>query len=329
MSSGRGLRGAQRIAKSLLELLLQADDIPTRNDAEEMAKRILKLREQGRANEVTEEMMEQADPYTMAAYTPLDMSTEARMERAGLLGFNPDEKAYHGAHSDPERHSFDEFGRPVYTTDNPAVANTYTYDEDSTMYDLLVQQDGGLDVDVDGTIFNAISPKYRDRQSGETIADYFTIIEPQHRNREHYFEGKIEQGPVVSTDTIADAAFADEQTNVRLRNIKDRGIFSPRAWPLGGFNETRNDDAFKTSKAIRQWERDMQDASRKPSTVQITYDDGGKLRSRFARFDPEFSHLKNLSAATVPASVGLAQMLQGGDVSKQDIEEYLRKVGGL
>jgi hypothetical protein len=347
MSSGRGLRGAQRIAKSLLEMLLQADDIPTRNDAEEMAKRILKLREQGRANEVTEEMMQQADPYTMAAYTPLDMSTEARMERAGLLGFNPDEKAYHGALNDPERYSFDSDTTPVYTSDNPAVSNTYTNAEDTGMFDLLVKQgpsdnisdqinnlrQKALDVDVQGSSYAAISPNYKTKTGDNTIDDFFDVYlwpENQGQPTQHLIDGETVVGPVTSTDQIAYAMKYDDVPHARIENVVDRGPYSPRAHPIGGFGRSRSFEEYKeTDAANKAWERSMQDASRKPSTDQITYDTGGRLRSRFARFDPEFSHLKNLSAATVPASVGLAQMLQGGDVSKEDIEEYLRKVGGL
>jgi hypothetical protein len=146
----------------------------------------------------------------------------------------------------------------------------------------------------------------------------------------HLIDGETVVGPVTSTDQIAYAMKYDDVPHARIENVVDRGPYSPRAWPIGGMDAFRTEAELKEAdKAIRKWERSMQDASRKPSTDQITYDTGGRLRSRFARFDPEFSHLKNLSAATVPASVGLAQMLQGGDVSKEDIEEYLRKVGGL
>lgn len=325
--AGRGARQAAAFARSLLDFLLQADDIPAKTDAQKMAKRILQLREQGRANEVTEEMMAAADPQTMAAYTPLDMSTEARMERAGLLGFNPDEKAYHGALNNPERFSFDEADRPVYTSDNPAVSNTYFYG-DGSMFDLLVnQRDGGLDIDAQGNSYNLISPTFKDKNTGIPIADYFDSIDAEHTDELHYVDYKRERGPTVSTDTIANAMEDELQTRARIRNVIDRGPHSPSAIPDGGYSSREaykkyNDDALK-------WRDDMQRRSREKSTVQITLDDGGQLRSRFARFDPEFSHLKNLSAAAVPASVGLAQMLQGGEFTKDDIEKYLKSVGAL
>lgn len=295
----RRLELLEMIGDGLMGLLLRADDIPAKTESQQMAKSILQLREQGRAGEVTEEMMEQADPRTMAAYTPLDMSLDARMDRARQLGFDPDEKAYHGSAHDPERFAFEEFERPVYTSDNPAVSNTYTHGEDSAMFDLLVnQRDGGLDVDVGGASYSAISPKYRDRQSGEKISDYFESIDPESENYQHQFQGQFEVGPVVSTDTIANAMLDEAQTRARIRNVLDRGPHSPRAHPIGGYGRSRSFEEYKaTDAAVREWERSMQDAARQPSTDQITYDEGGLLRSRFARFDPEFAHLKNLTAA--------------------------------
>lgn len=342
--AGRGARQAAAFARSLLDFLLQADDIPAKTDAQQMAKRILQLREQGRANEVTEEMMAAADPQTMAAYTPLDMSTEARMERAGLLGFKPEEVSIHGAMDNPERFTFDSDITPVYTSDNPAIANTYTAGEDSAMFDLLVKQgpsddvadqinnlrQKALDVDVQGASYAAISPDFKDKASGNTLQNFFDVyLYPESRGEsvQHLVDGETVVGPVTSTDQIAYAMRDEGVPHARIENVLDRGPYSPRAHPIGGYGDT---ETYKANViADRDWERSMQDASRKPSTDQITFDEGGRLRSRFARFDPEFSHLKNLSAAAVPASVGLAQMLQGGEVTKDDIEKYLKSVGAL
>ena len=342
--AGRGARQAAAFARSLLDFLLQADDIPAKTDAQQMAKRILQLREQGRANEVTEEMMAAADPQTMAAYTPLDMSTEARMERAGLLGFKPEEVSIHGAMDNPERFTFDSDITPVYTSDNPAIANTYTAGEDSAMFDLLVKQgpsddvadqinnlrQKALDVDVQGASYAAISPDFKDKASGNTLQNFFDVyLYPESRGEsvQHMIDGETVVGPVTSTDQIAYAMRDEGVPHARIENVLDRGPYSPRAHPIGGYGDT---ETYKANViADRDWERSMQDASRKPSTDQITFDEGGRLRSRFARFDPEFSHLKNLSAAAVPASVGLAQMLQGGEVTKDDIEKYLKSVGAL
>jgi hypothetical protein len=345
--AGRGARQAAAFARNLLDFLLQADDIPAKTDAQQMAKRILQLRKQGRANEVTEEMMAAADPRTMAAYTPLDMSTDARMERAGLLGFRPEERSIHGAMDNPERFTFESDITPVYTSDNPAISNTYTAGEDSAMFDLLVKQGASddvadqinnlrqkaLDVDVQGASYAAISPDFKDKASGNTLQNFFDVYlypESHGESVPHMVDGETIIGPVTSTDQIAYAMRDEGIPHARIENVLDRGPYSPRAHPIGGFGRSRSFDDYKeTDAANRAWERTMQAETRKPSTDQITYDEGGRLRSRFARFDPEFSHLKNLSAAAVPASVGLAQMLQGGDVTKDDIEEYLKSVGAL
>jgi len=68
-----------------------------RNEAEEMAKRILVLRQAGRSDEVTEQMMSAADDPYMYANTPIDMSQEARMARAKAEGRVP---ALHATDSD-------------------------------------------------------------------------------------------------------------------------------------------------------------------------------------------------------------------------------------
>ena len=323
--------------------LLNADDIPAKTESQKVAKRILQLRSQGRANEVTEEMMEDADPLTMAAYTPLDMSTKARMERAGLLGFNPEEVSIHGAMDNPERFTFDSDITPVYTSDNPAIANTYTAGEDSAMFDLLVKQgpsndisdqinnlrQKALDVDVQGASYAAISPDFKDKASGNTLQDFFDVyLYPENRGEsvQHLVDGETVVGPVTSTDQIAYAMRDEGVPHARIENVLDRGAYSPRAHPIGGYGDT---ETYKANLiADRNWERSMQDASRKPSTDQITFDEGGRLRSRFARFDPEFSHLKNLSAANASPLVGL--LTQGlSEKQANKIEEYLYRTGLL
>lgn len=305
----------EMIGDGLMGLLLRADDIPAKTESQQMAKSILQLREQGRAGEVTEEMMEQADPRTMAAYTPLDMSLDARMERASLLGFKPEERSFHGAVDDPERHYFDSEITPVYTSDNAAVSNTYTQGEDGSMFDLLVKQGASddvadrilnkrqkdLDIDAQGQSYAAISPKVRDRVTGETVQDFFDDLDAERDRYQHMFDGQVEYGPVVSTDTIANAMRDEDVLHARIRNVLDRGPYSPRSHPLGGYGKSEHYKQFALSD--RDWERSMQDQARVPSTDQITFDQGGRLRSRFARFDPEFSHLKNLSAGAVPAGL--------------------------
>jgi hypothetical protein len=325
--------------------LLNADDIPAKTESQKVAKRILQLRSQGRANEVTEEMMEDADPRTLAAYTPLDMSTKARMERARELGFKPEERSIHGAMDNPERFTFESDITPVYTSDNPAVSNTYTAGEDSAMFDLLVKQGASdnisdqinnlrqkaLDVDAQGASYAAISPDFKDKASGNTLQNFFDVyLYPENRGEsvQHMVDGETVVGPVTSTDQIAYAMRDEGVPHARIENVLDRGPYSPRAHPIGGFGNRSFDEYKEMDAANRAWERTMQAETRKPSTDQITYDEGGRLRSRFARFDPEFSHLKNLTAANASPLVGL--LTQGlSEKQANKIEDYLYRTGLL
>lgn len=98
-------------------------------DAEAMARDILDLRAAGRASEVTDDMMAKADPQYMFNNTPLDMSQEARMARAGEMGFGDD--GYHGSTHvfdsfggstvNPEGH----FGSGIYATSSPSDASKH------------------------------------------------------------------------------------------------------------------------------------------------------------------------------------------------------------
>jgi hypothetical protein len=57
--------------------------------------------------------------------------------------------------------------------------------------------------------------------------------------------------------------------------------------------------------------------------------DPSTLRSRFARFDPEFAHLSNLSAANASPLGGLLAQSGVSDKQAERIEEYLRRRGLL
>jgi hypothetical protein len=67
-------------------LLAMAAAAEPRNAAEQMARGILDMRAAGRAGEVTDEMMAQADPQYMFANTPLPMDMRAGWRGRGRLG---------------------------------------------------------------------------------------------------------------------------------------------------------------------------------------------------------------------------------------------------
>lgn len=291
----------EMIGDGLMGLLLRADDIPAKTESQQMAKSILQLREQGRAGEVTEEMMEQADPRTMAAYTPLDMSLDARMDRARAMGFE-DQTYYHGSKNTPELSYFDDIDTynteghmgTIYATSNPAVSNTYTrksYDDEGSIYPLMVRRD---DVDptinVDG-VYSRIPMSIRDTE-GRSL---FEVL-PDASQMDH-----LNQERVTNTDAIANAMRDAEFSMLRMENVQDRGPYYPDAKPLG-MKEPMTYKEIEEQNVLNKWNREMLAQSREPAT-NIMVQDPTKLRSRFARFDPEFAHLKNLSAGAVPAGL--------------------------
>jgi hypothetical protein len=64
------------------------------------------------------------------------------------------------------------------------------------------------------------------------------------------------------------------------------------------------------------------------SNVRVEYNPAN-IRSRFARFDPEFAHLSNLSAANASPLGGLLAQSGVSDKQAERIEEYLRRRGLL
>ena len=63
-------------------------------------------------------------------------------------------------------------------------------------------------------------------------------------------------------------------------------------------------------------------ATRRRPANNVIVTDGSRVRSPFARFDPEFKHLRNISASVVQLDVD-TQLLQKPEVTAEEIEEYL------
>jgi GNAT superfamily N-acetyltransferase len=218
-----------------------------RNEAERMARDILELRAAGRASEVTDEMMAQADPQYMFDNTPLPMDYESRMSRAQDMGFGEDQ--YHGSSADFA--AFDPLARDatnqkvmthgegVYLADSPRMANRYAE-----------RRDGG-------------------------------IVYPVRDNMAN---------PWTTQNSVANLSPEDRATYMAAES-------GPEALGYSG----------------RRLDRGV-------SVVP----DPTNVRSRFARFDPEFAHLANLSAANASPGVGLLQMYQ-----QQQLEERARRRGLL
>jgi len=298
------------------------------SEAQDMAKRILELRAEGRASEVTDEMMAQADPQYMFANTPLPMDEASRIARAEAAGFEG-QTYYHGAKDTPELPYFDRIDEynteghagTIYGTSSPAVANTYVRRsnigiDEGAIYPLLARRDPNDPTINVGGVYSRIPMSIRDEKGQRLIDVLPEAAEMDHLNAER----------VTSTDAIASAMRDADFSMLRMENVVDRGPYYPDATPLGF--EVRSYKDIERQNEFNKWNRETLAEANEPAT-NIMVQDPTKLRSRFARFDPEFSHLSNLSAANVSPLGGLLAQSGVSDKQAERIEEYLRRRGLL
>lgn len=255
-----------------------------RNEAEAMARDILQLRAEGRADEVTEEMMAAADPQYMYFNTPLPMDYESRMARAIQQGFDVNDEMYRG---DAPRQAF-ETGRGqrdqigVTASSIPDVAASYIPARgEGGIYPLFSRGENDAVINAGGQNWNVILPDTPVRFQGEQsrLDEYIPVNE--------YFE---------PYDVAAGTAFFD--TNDLSRIFQGYGADRVR------FNELVDRGASA---------RYYGPQSASPSDVTMVANPAN-VRSRFARFDPEFRNLRNLSAGIGGAAVltALAEDAEAG-----------------
>lgn len=248
-----------------------SSSLPTpRNEAEAIAKEILEQRATGNVDAVTESMMDAADPQYMYDYTPLAMDEASRLARAREIGFG--NNRYHGNNSEVSG-----FSGSVFSSDSPTVASTYNRGMlDAQIYPIMVRGGPMGDVTVEGagSNWNQLSPKMVDDIAvARTSALYPDEI-----------TGKL------STRGIERAAKFEGRSGVTFKDISDLGPgFNSQQFKRLGY--TPEQEA-----AMRQ--QYLTDLS-KPSEVDVRLYPN-LVRSRFARFDPMFAHLRNLSAGIAP-----------------------------
>jgi hypothetical protein len=244
-----------------------------RNEAEAMAKKVLEMRASGNARDVTEKMMDAADDQYMFKNTPIPMDVSSRMARADQM--NP-RKGFHGTNADIKG-----FEGNVFSTDNPTLASTYARGiSDGQIYPLrLGSKFGDTIVEGAGADWHKMN-----------ISD---IKDPSVQSWLDWAEGQK-----ISTREIENAARKEGRSGVQFKNIKDTGP---------GINSSQ----FKNIGYTKEQERDLQRQYMKdlsnPSNVDVRLSPN-LVRSQFARFDPEFKHLKNLTAAGLLAPGVLAAM---------------------
>jgi hypothetical protein len=259
-------------------LLAMAAAAEPRNAAEQMARDILDMRAAGRAGEVTDEMMAQADPQYMYNNTPLPMDEASRMVRAGEAGFDTSVPLYHGGRDNLQNVSRLEGNAEggagtFYMTDERSVANSY-------------------------------APN-RTNPSGENIMPLLA------RSGDYREAGYTRPFPADGTQQQMDAwLLGNDAYNERMsgEGIKS-AVYNQQ------INAARRNN--QPGVVMRQTVDNRIDSqSALPSDVFIALDPAN-IRSRFARFDPEFSHLSNLSAANVDPLAGLLGVLAAEEQRRQ------------
>lgn len=258
-------RAGMPAAQALQETLLGFSAPP--NAAEAMARNVLDLRAAGRANEVTEEMMTAADPQYMFANTPLPMDEASRAARADELF---PRAGFHGSNFD-----IDGFRGPVYSSDNPTLASTYIRPRggDGQVYPIRLGSTQGDEViEGQGRYWDDFKDDFV-RAEAPSIFDY---VDFHSRGRPF----------TAATDDIAQAAGTAGRSGVQFRDIHDIGPgFNGRLFSNVGYSPEQADALNQ------QYVRELAG----PSNIDVRLDPS-LVRSRFARFDPEFKHLRNLSA---------------------------------
>jgi len=281
------------------------------SEAQDMAKRILELRALGRASEVTDEMMAQADPQYMFANTPLPMDEASRMARAEAAGFDVGSPVFHGGASgikdmDADVSEGKDFDTGVWTTSDRYNANRYAgsrtegapkindrqnwsiYDDRGSVYPLLAKTSGYGETN------------FRGRNWGD--APEGAIIRGGGQPSQRISEVREDWRAWPYTSEAVRAARDTGRSGLVIKDVVDIGPNFPHKDHIGLGSEISDD------------------------VVAI---DPSTLRSRFARFDPEFAHLSNLSAANVSPLGGLLAQSGVSDKQAERIEEYLRRRGLL
>lgn len=267
---GQNVRGFLANESGSVPLPFSSSLPPPRNEAEAIAKEILEQRATGNVDAVTESMMDAADPQYMYAYTPLAMDEASRLARAREIGFGRDR--YHGNNAEVSG-----FRGSVFSSDNPTVASTYNRGMlDAQIYPIMVRGGPMGDVTVEGagSNWNQLSPKMVDDIAvARTSALYPDEI-----------TGKL------STRGIERAAKFEGRSGVTFKDISDLGP---------GFNSQQFKGLGYTPEQEAAMRQQYLTNLSKPSEVDVRLYPN-LVRSRFARFDPMFAHLRNLSAGVAP-----------------------------
>ena len=283
-----------------------------RNEAEAMARQILEMRAAGRAGDVTDAMMAAADPQYMYANTPLPMDEASRMARAREAGFQGG--LLHGTGSDisaidPTRlgEKQNVLGKGFYQTTSP---------ERSERYVPKAKDDAGNTIFAEGGNVMPLMSK---------SADEFDLTAPTGKKNISRIAKAFE-----GTDFNIDLRDGGDSVFIQSKTDPKTSVFLD-SYQEGQSTLMRLKDAFGNNNLTPILEEagftGLKGAEGRGSNVRVNYNPED-VRSRFARFDPAFSHLSNLNAANVSPEVGLLAT-QPTDADKEAIMRYLGAQGLL
>ena len=270
----------------------QSDLPPASNASEAMARQILELRAAGRSNEVTNEMMGAADNQYMFANTPLDMSQAARMARADAAGF--DQRSMHGTGAnisaiDKEKFGSkqNQLGKGFYTTTNPKRADTYVPKdwEQSQIAGKRIFDEGGNVLPImsrNNNVLNLDEPMgiNSNKSIGQAFEGPDFNVEYRGNGDQVFIKSKSDPNLSVYLDSYQPAM-------VTIQKLKD--VFGKN-----NVTEIMEKSGFSG----------LESAEALGNRVRVNYNPAD-IRSQYARFDPEFSNLSNISAANRSKLVGL------------------------
>ena len=289
-----------------------AGALPTANNvAQQTAREILELRAAGRSNEVTEQMMSAADDPYMFNNTPLDMSQEARMARASANDFDVENLMYRGS---PENESVIDRDL-IFSSDSGYVASTYAKNANLPMTQtnaviapILTRPKNAFTIDQKGRNYERIP-------IDETISGESNTL------RKQFGDGietwTVNGVPTTDTNRIASLGMK-EFDSIQLNNIVDRGpeTYYKFTEPQEYYTNPKTGESVAAGRSA-SIDKDFQAKTRIPSTVRINRPED--VKSQFARFDPEFRHLRNLSASILATIgfTGLAKSLKQNENGDQ------------
>jgi hypothetical protein len=255
-----------------------------------IAKEILNLRAQGRANEVTNEMMDAADPQYMFDNTPLPMDEASRLSRANSASASTD--MYHmtdkdfNAFANPSR--FGMQGKGVYVAKNPPS----DMDVPNGLGDLINKKDGLFS---EGTNLMPL------RFTGESFDESIQRLDPF-----------SDEGTAV----LKRFGLKPNKTYSKIKGAEEGRDISEQLYDLASRQATKKHGNQRTPEWLEELKSSLNSRLKKAgyASTEDSYTgyqmafDPKNVRSKFARFDPEFSNLKNLSASNPVATTGAGLM---------------------